>query len=52
MLRSFQRERPSFFILRAEAQPNTFMWYMLNDLESGNGSRAREAVENLKIFVN
>lgn len=52
MLRSFQRERPSFFILRAEAQPNTFFWYMLNDLESGDGSKAREAVENLKIFVN
>lgn len=52
MLRSFQRERPSFFIFRAEAQPNTFFWYMLNDLNADNNNKIKETIETLKIFVN
>ena len=52
MLRSFQRERPSFFIFRAEAQPNTFFWYMLNDLNSDNKNKTKETIDTLKVFVN
>lgn len=52
MLRSFQRERPSFFIFRAEAQPNTFMWYMLNDLNADNNNKTKETIDTLKVFVN
>lgn len=52
LLCSFQRERPSFFIMKAEAQPNTFFWYMLNDLNSDNNNKIKETIDTLKVFVN